>query len=88
MKRISEIELHNDTKPAFNLFQKEVTQKISSVDIQTSLLNDFLESEVFDDKFKKEYEVPAIAEPIVLDLNYQDGAIVSFKIEPQAGDDL
>ena len=88
MKQISKIDLSKDLKPAIDLFKKEVTQKLACADIQVNLLNNYLASDFFNDKFKKEFEVPAVGEPILLDLNYPDGAIVSFKIESQAGDDL
>ena len=65
-----------------------MTQKLDYADIHANLLNNYLASDTFTESFQKVYEVPAVGEPLRLDLNYQDGAKVSFKIEAQANDDL
>lgn len=80
--------MDEDASSTIKLYKRQVTKKLSLADIQVNLLNDYLAGDYFNDKFKKEFEVPAVGEPISLDLGFIDGAVVQFKIEPQAGDDL
>ena len=50
-------------------------------------MNQYLTDQFFDDKFKKEFEMPAVSEPLTLNLDYPDGATIEFKIDAQEGDD-
>ena len=80
--------MNKDAKALAKHYKQQVTQKLDYADIHANLLNNYLASDVFTESFQKQYEVPAVGEPLRLDLNYQDGAKVSFKIEAQANDDL
>lgn len=50
-------------------------------------MNNYLSGDFFADKFSKELFVPAIGEPISLDLGFLGGAKVQFSIQAQDGDD-
>ena len=62
--------MDEDASRTIKLYKQQVTKKLSLADIQVNLLNDYLAGDYFNDKFKKEFEVPAVGEPISLDLGF------------------